>query len=286
MGEEASVFGSGRRATVLALAVAAILALGGCGDDSEPDVDENSTLGPTSAEGDIETSQATLQPDGGFSTLATTQTTTRGDKDALLAAQVEILGSSDPQLRLKVDGKVEKDTQIDTTEEGGSRVALVSCACQLPTGEHEIVLEAASGGGTGKIGVRTLIVFADVDLDDSASSAVNGSALITDPVTVTAQGETLAKTPTSASGDGSLIVIGSTAAPRSGVGSENVRTEILIGGETTSELAKTTIPGGKLVAYLSDEGAGEDVEMRGFTTSGETPVAVSSIITCACGVAR
>ena len=74
--------------------------------------------------------------------------------------------------------------------------------------------------------------------------------------------------------------------PRTGTGSENVRLEVEIGGDVTDELAKTTIPTGKLVAYLDEDGAGEDVTLRGYTTAGRTAVGVASLITCDCGISR
>lgn len=283
--EEASPVSRRRMSAIAACAVFALLAFGGCGDEDTA-IDENATLGPVSPEGDIEASRATLHPEDGYTTLASAQIETRGDKDTLVVAQVEVEGSTDPDLRLKVDGKAEKNARVETLEQEGGRVALVSCACEFETGEHAVVLEGGAGATTAQVGARTLVVFPEVDLDDTGGDPVNGNSLVTEPVAVDPEGATLAKTPTTDPGGGTLIVIGSTAAPRSGVGSESVRTEVLVGGETTGEIARTTIPGGRLVAYLDDDGAGKEVEMRGFTTDGTTPVGVSSLIACACGLAR
>jgi hypothetical protein len=289
MGAEEVPASSRRRAPVVAAcAVIAVLALNGCGDDSEEETTPSNTeLGPASAEGDIELSRATLRAENGYSTLVSTQITTRGDKDTLIAGQVALSdGSAEPALRLKVDGEKEPDATVDVTSDGGDRTALVSCACELPTGEHIVLIEGAAKGATGKVGARTLVVFPEVKLDDAGAAPVSGSALVTDETAVIPEGATLAETSSSGSGGGPLIVLASVAVPRTGTGSEDVRLEVLAGGDTSDELARTSIPSGKLVAYLDSEGAGDEVTLRGYTTAGRASIGVASLITCDCGLAR
>jgi hypothetical protein len=245
---------------------------------------DTETLGPASAEGDVEKTRAQLLPEDGFSTLASTQVTTRGEPDALIAAQVELLGS-EPSLHLKVDGKKESRTQVTVSEQGGSRVALVSCACQLPTGEHTIDLAASARGSETSVGPRSLAVFPEVKLDDAGPQPVAQNAFATDTKRVTAEGETLAAT-SGGGGDGPAIVLVSISSPRSQTGADNVRLATTIGGDEADDLARTTFPGGKIDAYLDENGAGEPVEVRGYTTAGETAVSVASIIVCNCEMER
>ncbi len=91
----------------------------GCGEeDPQANVSETETLGPSSTEGDFEQSRATLRSSDGYTTLISTQITTRGDEDALVASQVALIGSSKPSLRLKIDGKVARDAEVSTTGSG------------------------------------------------------------------------------------------------------------------------------------------------------------------------
>ena len=276
----------GRMLAVVCAGAIGAMALAGCGEeDQQENVSETETLGPASAEGDIEVSSATLRSEQGFSTLVSTQITTRGDKDTLVASQIELLGSGEPSFRLKVDGETERDAKLEVTSEQGARTALLSCACKMSTGEHVILVEAAAKGSTAKVGARSLLVFPEVQLDDVGSSPVSASDLETGGADVESEGVTLAETP-AGDGSGPVIVLASVVTPRTGTGSENVRLEVLIGGDDADELAKTSIPSGKLVAYLDQNGAGKEVELRGYTTAGRTAVGVSSIITCDCGLAR
>jgi hypothetical protein len=270
---------------LLAVAALALGALAGCGEEEpQANVSATETLGPASAEGDIEKSKAQLLPEDGFSTLVSTQISTRGEPDTLVAGQVELLGA-EPELRLKVDGERERRAQVTVSEQDGSRVALVSCACNFPTGEHTVVIEGAADGAQTSVGPRTLVVFPEVDLKETGPQPVSQSALDTADKPVTAEGETLVSTqPTG--GDGAAIVLVSVSSPRSLTGADNVRLAVTIGEDQADELARTTLPGGKIAAYLDPNGAGEPVEVRGYTTSGQTPVGVASIIVCNCGVER
>ena len=271
---------------VAACAAIALVALAGCGEeDPQANVSDTETRGPSSAEGDIVRTQATLRASDGFTTLATTQVTTRGNDDALVVAQVALPSSTRPELRLKIDGKKEGGAEVTTTGSGSSRAALVSCACKLPTGEHEIVLEGTTADGTAKVGARTLFAFDEVAFDETGGPAVAEAELVTEPATVDAEGTTLAQT-SAGDGTGPAFVIAGIAAPRSRTGADNVRLAVEIGGEVSNELAKTTIPSGKLTAYLDDDGAGEPVVVRGYTTAGQTNVAVASIVVCNCAVQR
>jgi hypothetical protein len=276
------------RRPVAALLACALLALGvlaGCGEeDPQANVSEAETLGPTSAEGDIEQSPAGLRAGEGYSTLVSTQATTRGNEEALVAAQVA-LPSSEPKLRLKVDGEVASEAEVTTTGSGSDRTAVVSCKCKLPTGEHTIALEGAANGGDVSVGARTLVVFDEVSFKGTSGPAVADSDLVTDDATVDAEGTELASTP-AGDGSGPALVIASIAAPRSRTGADNVRLSVEIGGDVANELAKTTIPSGKLSAYLDDNGAGEAVTVKGFTTSGQVDVGAASVIVCNCDVAR
>lgn len=258
----------------------------GCGEeDPQANVSETETLGPAATEGDFEQSPATLRSSDGYTTLISTQITTRGGEEALVASQVALTGSSRPSLRLKIDGKVERDTEVSTTGSGEERAALVTCACKLPTGEHVIVLEGTAASGTAEVGGRTLLVFDEVKFEDTGSPAISESALVTESATVDAEGTTLAQTP-AGDGSGPAIVIVSIAAPRARTGADDVRLSVTIGGDAADELARTRIPSGKLSAYLDENGAGEEVEVRGYTTAGETQVGAASIVVCECDVGR
>ena len=272
-------------AAVAACALIALGALSGCGEeDPQANVSETETLGPSSAEGDVEQSPAELRAGEGFSTLANTQATTRGAEEALVAAQVA-MPSGEAKLRLNIDGEVERDAEITDSGSGSDSVAVLSCKCKLPTGEHTIVLEGASSGGDVRVGARTLFVFDEVSFEGTSGPAVAQSALVTDDATVDAEGTSLAETP-AGEGSGPALVIASIAAPRSRTGADNVRLSVEVGGDVANELAKTTIPSGKLSAYLDDNGAGEAVTVRGYTTSGEVDIGAASIVVCNCDVAR
>lgn len=274
-----------RLAGALCACALALGAVAGCGEeDPQENVSETETLGPTSAEGDIEQSPAELRADDGYTTLVSTQATTRGDEAALVAAQVALPGS-EPKLRVKIDGKVENDAEVTTTGSGDSSTAVVSCACKLPTGEHVVALEGAVDSGTTRVGARTLYVFDEVSFKGTSGSAVAASDLVTDEATVDAEGTELAETP-AGDGSGPAFVIAAVAAPRSQTGADNVRLSVEIGGDIANELSKTTIPSGKLSAYLDDNGAGEAVTMKGYTTSGEVKVGAASLIVCNCDIAR
>lgn len=278
-----------RAAWSAVLLVAALLALGGCGEDSEgTEPSPGELLGPTAPQGDIDPSPATLRAEDGYTTLVTSQVTTRGAPDALIVGQIELTGAGQPQFRLMVDGERERDAEVNTVSNGGKETAVVSCACKFPTGEHVVVLEGTSDG-TARVGARSLIVFPEPKLDETNGLPLSASVFETDAVQVTAEGATLAQVrPSSDDGDGPLVIFAAMRAPRAGVGAENVRLEVLVGDEGAEELASTTIPSGKIVAYLDSDGAdvGDPVTLRGYVTSGTATVAVSSIAVCPCGLDR
>ncbi|MGI8460076.1 MAG: hypothetical protein ACR2OC_00355 [Solirubrobacterales bacterium] len=276
------------------IAIAALAGLGGCGS-SESDEQETPSpgplRGPTSPEGDIDQSAASLRSGEGYSTLVETQVMTRGNSDTLIAGQVQLTpGSTEPRLRLRVDGKTETNAEVSPAAGGAGKTLIISCACKLPTGDHIVVIEGTARSGTAKVGARTIIAFPDVKLDDTGADPVNASVLNTDTVQITAEGASLAEATAGSDGGEStpVVVIAALRAPRSGVGAENVRTEVLIDGSPPDEVAKTTIPSGKLVAYYDGDGpaAGDSIELRGYTTAGETPVSVGSLIICPCGLAN
>ena len=132
----------------------------------------------------------------------------------------------------------------------------MSCACKLPTGDHVVVLEGAVDSGTTRVGARTLFVFDEVSFKGTSGSVIAQSALVTDEATVDAEGTSLAETP-AGDGSGPAFVIAAVASPRAQTGAGDVRPSVEIGGDVANELAKTTIPSGKLSAYLDDNGAGE-----------------------------
>ena len=273
------------------LLLAAALAAAGCGEDSSGETSSsNQLLGPAAPEGDIDPTSARLSSAEGFSTLVTSQITTRGDKDALIVGQVELPGAPETsRFRLLVDGEPERDAEVSTVREGGDITAVVSCACKLPTGEHEVVLEGTADSGTARVGARSLLIFPEVQLDEASGPVLSASALETDPVTVTAEGATLTQArPSSDSGDEPLVILTAVRAPRSDVGAENVRVETLVGDDPADELVVTNIPSGKLVAYLDSDGAevGDTITVRGYVTSGRTVVGVSSFVACPCGLSR
>jgi hypothetical protein len=275
---------------VAALAACALIAVAslaaGCGEeDPQANVSETETLGPSSAEGDVEQSPATLRAEDGYTTLVSTQITTRGSDEALVASQVALPGSGTPKLRLKVDGEVERNAEIQETDSGEAQTAVISCRCKLPTGEHVIVVEGTAESGTATVGARTLVVFDEITFEGTSGPAISQSALVTEDATVDAEGTDLAQTP-AGSGSGPALVISSVAAPRAQTGMDNVRLSVTVGGDVANELAATNIPSGKLNAYLDDNGAGEEVSMRGFTTEGSVDVGASSLLVCNCDVAR
>lgn len=278
-----------RAAWSVVLLVAALLALSGCGEDSEgvaPSAEE--LLGPAAPQGDIDPSPATLRAEDGFTTLATSQVTTRGAPDALIVGQIALTGVGSPQFRLLVDGEPERNAEVNTVSDGGAQTAVVSCACKLPTGEHEIVLEGTSDG-SARVGARTLIVFPEPKLDEADGLPLSGTALETEPVQVTAEGATLVQArPSSDDGDGPLIIFAAVRAPRSGVGSESIRLEALVGDEAAEEVAATTIPSGRITAFLDNDGAdvGEPVTLRGYVTSGNSTIAVAALALCPCSTDR
>jgi hypothetical protein len=275
----------------LALLCAGALAAGGCGEDSAGETPSpGQLLGPAAPEGDVDPSSARLSATEGFTTLVTSQITTRGDRDALIVGQIELPGAPETsRFRLLVDGEPERDAQVSTVSEGGATTAVVSCACRLPTGEHEVVLEGTADVGTARVGARSLLIFPEVQLDETTGPVVGASALETEPVAVTAEGATLAQArPSGDGGDEPLIILAAVRAPRSAVGAENVRVETLVGEEPAEELVVANIPSGKLVAYLDSDGAevGETITLRGYVASGRIEVGVSSLVACPCGLSR
>ncbi len=277
------------RRPVAALAACALIALAslaaGCGEeDPQANVSETETLGPSSTEGDVEQSPATLRAEDGYTTLISTQITTRGSDQALVASQVA-LGSGTPKLRVKVDGEFERNLEIQKTGSGETQTAVISCKCKLPTGEHTVVVEGTAASGSATVGARTLLVFDEVTFEGTSGPAISQSALVTEDATVDAEGTELAQIPAS-SGSGPALVLGSVAAPRSRTGMDNVRLSVTVGGDVANELATTNIPSGKLNAYLDDNGAGEEVSMTGFTVEGNVNVGTASLMVCNCDIAR
>jgi hypothetical protein len=263
----------------------------GCGEESEGETPSGGPLlGPSEPEGDIDPSSARLHSGEGFTTLVTSQVTTRGDRDALMVGQVELPGAPEAaRFRLVVDGEPERDAEVSTVQAGGETTAVVSCACQIPTGEHEIVLEGTAQSGTARVGARSLLVFPEVQLDEAQGTPLSATALETDPVQVTAEGATLAQSqPMTEDEEGPLIILAAVRAPRAGAGAENVRIEALVGEEAAEDLVVTTIPSGELVAYLDSDGAdvGDRVTLRGYLSSGQTAIGVASIAVCPCGLSR
>ncbi len=280
----------------LALGVLALLCVGalvsaGCGEESSGETPSpGPLLGPAAPEGDIVPSSARLSAADGFTTLATSQITTRGDKDALIVGQVELPGAPETaQFRLLVDGEPERDAEVSTVRDGGDTTAVVSCACSLATGEHEVVLEGTANAGTARVGARSLLIFPEVQLDDTSGPALSASALETDPVAVTAEGATLAQArPSGDGGDDPLIILAAVRGSQQSVSAGNVRIEALVGDEPAEQLVVTNIPSGKLTAYLDSDGAevGDAITLRGFVTAGRTEVGVSTLVACACGLSR
>jgi hypothetical protein len=292
MGAE-EVPGVRRRLAVgwLVLLVSAGLAAAGCGEESSGETEApGPLLGPAAPEGDIDPSSARLAASDGFTTLVTSQITTRGDKDALIVGQIELPGAPETaRFRLLVDGEPDRDAQVSTVRDGGDTTAVVSCACKLPTGEHEVVLEGTADSGTARVGARSLLILPEVQLDDTSGLALSASALETDPVAVTAEGATLAQArPSGDGGDEPLVILAAVRGPRSEVGAENVRIEMLVGDDPAEELVVTNVPSGKLVAYLDSDGAavGDAITLRGYVTSGRSVVGVSSLVACSCGLSR
>jgi hypothetical protein len=269
---------------------AAALAAAGCGEDSAGETPEVALLGPAAPEGDLDPSSARLSAADGFTTLVSSQITTRGNKDALIVGQIELPGAPETsRFRLLVDGEPEGDAQVSTVRDGGDTTAVLSCACELPTGEHEVVLEGTADVGTARVGSRSLLIFPEVRLDETSGPAVSASVLETDPVSVTAEGVTLAQArPSGDGGDEPLVILAAVRAPRSDVGAENIRVEALVGDDPAEELVVTNIPSGKLVAYLDSDGAevGDAITLRGYVTSGRTDVGVTALVACRCGLSR
>lgn len=275
----------------LMLLCAGALAVAGCGEDSSGETPSaGPLLGPAAPEGDLDPSSARLAAADGYTTLVSSQITTRGDKDALIVGQIELPGAAETsRFRLLVDGEPEPDAQVSTVSDGGDTTAVVSCACSLPTGEHEVVLEGTADAGTARVGARSLLIFPEVQLDETSGPVISASALETDPVAVTAEGATLVQArPSGDGGDEPLIILAAVRAPRSDVGAENVRVEALVGDEPAEELVVTNIPSGKLIAYLDSDGAevGDTITLRGYVTSGRTDVGVSTLVACPCGLSR
>ena len=276
---------------VAALLCAGALVAAGCGEESEGETPSaGPLLGPSATEGDIDPSSARLTSADGFTTLVTSQITTRGNPDALIVGQVELPGAPESaRFRLMVDGEPDRNAQVSTVRDGGEATTVVSCACRMPTGEHEIVLEGTAASGTARVGARSLLVFPEVQLDDTGGLPLVASTFETDPVEVTAEGATLAQTrPSPENDEGPLIVLASVRGPRAGLSAENIRLATLVGDEPAEELVVTTIPSGKLVAYLDSDGieVGDAVTLRGYITSGRTTVGVSSLVVCPCGLSR
>lgn len=276
---------------IAALLCAAALGFAGCGEESEGETPAGGPLlGPSAPEGDVDPSSARLSSAEGFSTLVTSQITTRGNPDALIVGQVELPGAPETaRFRLVVDGEPERDAQVSTLRDGGEATAVVSCACRVSTGEHEIALEGTAASGTARVGARSLMAFPEAELDDTGGLPLVASTLETDPVPVTAEGATLAQTrPSPENDEGPLVVLAAVRGPRSGVSSENIRLAALVGDEPADELTVTTIPSGKLIAYLDSDGieVGDAVTLRGYITSGRTTVGVSSLVVCPCGLSR
>lgn len=278
-------------AAIAVLLCAGGLGIVGCGEESEEETESpGQLLGPAAPEGDIDPSSAKLRASDGFTTLVSSQITTRGDRDALVVGQIELPGAPETsRFRLVVDGEPERDAQVSSVRDGGATTAVVSCACKFPTGEHVVVLEGTAHSGTARVGARSLLVFPEVQLEDAGGLALSASALESEPVAVTAEGATLAQTrPSTNDGDGPLIILAAIRAPRADVGAENVRIETLVGEDAAEELVVTTIPSGKLVAYFDSDGAevGDPITLRGYVTSGRTLIGVSSLAACPCGLSR
>jgi hypothetical protein len=129
------------------------------------------------------------------------------------------------------------------------------------------------------------VAFPEVDLSGTGPQPVAQNALATEEKPVTAVGETLASTP-GGGGSGPAIVLVAVSSPRSQTGADNVRLAVTIGEDEADDLARTTFAGGKIDAYLDENGAGEPVVVRAYTTAGQTPVGVASIVVCNCAMER
>ena len=273
---------TGIRARAARLAVLAVLALTGCGD--EDDTPRAKTLGPASASGDIDQSPQILHRGNRFTTLISTQVHKRGDGRTFVAGQVELPPGTKPRFRLTVDGKVDKRSRIDVRDNGGGRLAVASCACTLDTGEHTIRLEGEARRGSARVGARTLIAFPGIS---AAAPGVLGASVLRDKKTsVSPDGATLARATGEGPRGGPAIVLISIRSPQGRMGATDVRVEAEVGGEIAPEIASTTLPSGKVVAFFDEDGTGEPVNALGFTAAGQASVSTASILVCECALSR
>lgn len=274
-------------ATAIALLALTMLALAGCGNDSaDGNSDPQASAGPLEPAGDIVTTPATLRAEAGLTTLGVAQIRARGPSDALILAQTELDDTGEaPRFRLLVDGEPERNTEVTVVRNGATRTAVVSCACELSPGDHDVVFEGTAESGTTRVGARSLAVFAGVDLEDANSAPIIGSELATGEAAVRSEGTSLASTRPRQT-DGPMVIVAGIRSPLGQTAAGAVRLEVVVGDEQAQELAVTTIPSGKLVAYLDPDGAevGEEVTLQGYVSSGRGIVSVATLAVCACGI--
>jgi hypothetical protein len=264
----------------LVVAIAAVLGpgLGGCGETEEPEI--SVTRGPAPPAGDLIQTSATVLPDEGFTTLATTTAQSRGG-EALVFGLV-LLKSGQPDLRLTINGKPTREVETRLFQSDAGTVATIFCACELVVGESDISLEAV---GSARVGARSIDAFTAAALEKVPSSEVISAASVEDqPVDVISSGKTLVSARIENDAE-KLIVLGSFRSDaESSASPDVVRTEGLLDGEPMDEIGSATLPGGKIAVFFSPSGAraGSEVELRGFVTAGHAPVTVSTLAACPC----
>jgi hypothetical protein len=273
------------KASLAALVAASLaLSLPACGGEEE-EPEASVTRGPAPPSGDLISTAATIRPEEGYATLATTTARSRGSGEALIVGTVLTKGSAaGADFRLTINGEPAREARTRTFASG---VVAVYCACELQVGESDIALESSSAGGV-RVGARSLIAYTPAALEGVPSEdAISAAGVEDQTVQIDANGTALISTDVSGLPGGSeklIVVAGYRSEAESSPSPDVIRVEGLLDGEEMDEVGSATFPGGRLVVFFSPSGAegGGRLELRGFVTAGQAPVHVSTLAVCPC----
>jgi hypothetical protein len=254
----------------------------GCGGTSEakPIVE----VGPTPPSGTLIETSTKLNSGGGFSNIASAENRTKGTGEALIVGVVAIDRGS-PEFQLKVDGR-QVPSKTEVFSGGGGSVAAISASRELPLGDSEVSLDARSQGKS-QLGVRSLMVFTPAAADDIQPGHLVDSVSASQQHTgIDPTGSGIAALKLRSSVDQVLLLTVYRSPDEGSSSPEAIRTEALLNGTAMNEIGSATMPDGKLAAYYLDQpaGAGDEIDLLGFTVAGRADVHAATLAVCPCGL--
>jgi hypothetical protein len=291
---------------MLALAVTAAAATGGCGSSDEgPPVKVPSAY---AVAGELQGRSVGLEAGKGFSNLISASTETAQDERTLIVGQVTTTSKgggalvtqprapAPAELRLVVDDQPHRaDVDVTpVTQEAGATLVL-ACECRLPPGEHDIQIQGRpTGTSEVPIAVRAATVVERASYRDTTTTgtsgglpaAINGSAVDNAPFVLSTSPETLARAKLTQEAP-KILVLAQVRVGGEGIDPTDVKLSALVNGRPADTLLEDASAATQLAVFETDSPAraGDTVQLQGRVIgSGNAPIDIRSLVICPCGV--